>query len=92
MADFAAWASACGGFGAKVTKPGDLEAAIREALRLRRPGTGRRATSTRTSRRCPARSTYEQAKKFAEAFLKGQPHKAAIATTLFKDKIQQMRG
>jgi thiamine pyrophosphate-dependent acetolactate synthase large subunit-like protein len=35
---------------------------------------------------------YEQAKKFAEAFLRGQPHKATIATTLFKDKIQQLRS
>ena len=33
---------------------------------------------------------YDQAKKFAQAFLKGQPHKAAIATTLFKDKIEQL--
>ena len=32
------------------------------------------------------------AKKFAEAFLHGQPHKATIATTLFKDKIQQLRS
>jgi hypothetical protein len=30
--------------------------------------------------------------KFAQAFLRGQPHKAAIATTLFKDRIQQLRA
>jgi pyruvate dehydrogenase (quinone)/pyruvate oxidase len=29
--------------------------------------------------------------KFAESWLRGQPHKAAIATTLFRDKIQ-LRG
>ena len=40
----------------------------------------------------PGKVAYEQAKKFAEAFLKGQPHKAAIATTLFKDKIQQLKA
>ena len=40
----------------------------------------------------PGKVSYEQAKKFAQAFLKGQPHKVAIATTLAKDKIQQMRG
>ncbi len=34
--------------------------------------------------------SYDQAKKFAQAFLKGQPHKTAIATTLFKDKIEQL--
>jgi hypothetical protein len=32
------------------------------------------------------------AEKFAEAFLRGQPHKATIATTLFRDKIQQLRS
>jgi pyruvate dehydrogenase (quinone)/pyruvate oxidase len=35
--------------------------------------------------------TYEQAKKFTAAFLRGQPHKPAIATTLFKDRIQQLK-
>ena len=34
----------------------------------------------------------EQAKKFAEAFGKGQPHRSTIATTLFRDKIQQLRS
>jgi len=26
------------------------------------------------------------------SFLRGQPHKATIATTLFRDKIQQLRS
>jgi pyruvate dehydrogenase (quinone) len=38
----------------------------------------------------PGKVAFDQAKKFAQAFLKGQPHKAAIATTLFKDKIEQL--
>jgi len=37
----------------------------------------------------PGKVSYEQAKKFAEAFLRGQPHKVSIATTLFKDKLSQ---
>ncbi|HLQ57571.1 MAG TPA: hypothetical protein VK162_25285 [Streptosporangiaceae bacterium] len=40
----------------------------------------------------PGKVEYQQAKKFAEAFLKGQPRKATIATTLFKDKIQQLKS
>lgn|SRR6266498_5549120 len=40
----------------------------------------------------PGKVDYEQAKKFAQAFLKGQPHRAAIATTLFKDRIQRLRS
>ena len=39
----------------------------------------------------PGKIEYEQAKKFAEAFLHGQPRKATIATTLFKDKISQLK-
>ena len=27
----------------------------------------------------------------AQSFLRGQPHKVAIATTLFKDRIEQMK-
>ena len=38
----------------------------------------------------PGKVSYSQAKSFAQAFLKGQPHKAAIATTLFKDRIQKL--
>jgi pyruvate dehydrogenase (quinone) len=40
----------------------------------------------------PGHIKYEQAKKFTEAFLKGQPHKLTTATTLFKDKIQQLKA
>jgi pyruvate dehydrogenase (quinone)/pyruvate oxidase len=36
--------------------------------------------------------SYEQAKKFAESWLRRRPHRAAIATTLFKDRIQQLRA
>jgi pyruvate dehydrogenase (quinone)/pyruvate oxidase len=40
----------------------------------------------------PGKVTYEQAKKFATAFLRGQPHKATIASTLFRDKISELRS
>jgi pyruvate dehydrogenase (quinone)/pyruvate oxidase len=30
--------------------------------------------------------------KFAQAFLRGQPHKATIASTIFKDKIAELRS
>jgi pyruvate dehydrogenase (quinone) len=35
---------------------------------------------------------YQQAKKFAEALLRGQPRKATIGTTLFRDKIDQLKN
>jgi pyruvate dehydrogenase (quinone)/pyruvate oxidase len=37
-----------------------------------------------------AQVEYQQAKKFAGAFLRGQPRKATIATTLFRGKIEQL--
>ena len=40
----------------------------------------------------PGKVEYEQAKKFALAFLKGQPRKATIASTLFGDKIEQLKS
>jgi len=40
----------------------------------------------------PGKVTHDQAIKFAEAFLRGQPHKAAIASTLFKDRIEQLKA
>ena len=40
----------------------------------------------------PGKVEYQQAKKFAEAFIKGQPRKATIATTLFRDKIEQLKA
>ena len=40
----------------------------------------------------PAKVTYEQAKGFAQAWLRGQPLKATIASTLFRDKLDQLKG
>jgi len=90
-ADFAAWAQACHGFGAKVTKPGDVESAIREALAFQGPSLVDVDVDPNEPP-LPGKVTYEQAKKFAQSFVKGQPNRAAIATTLFKDKIQQLKG
>jgi hypothetical protein len=40
----------------------------------------------------PGKVEYKQAKKFDEAFLRGQPRKATIATTLYRDKIDQLKS
>jgi pyruvate dehydrogenase (quinone)/pyruvate oxidase len=40
----------------------------------------------------PVKVSYDQAKGFAQAFLRGQPRKATIATTLFRDKLDQLRS
>ncbi|NUW37770.1 pyruvate oxidase [Nonomuraea sp. SMC257] len=86
--DYSAWAVSCGGFGAKVTKPGDVAGAIGAALAHDGPALVDVAVNPNEPP-MPGKVTYEQAKKFAQAFLKGQPHRAAIATTLFKDRIEK---
>ena len=40
----------------------------------------------------PPKVSYEQAKGFSKAFLKGQPHRATITSTLFRDKISELKG
>jgi pyruvate dehydrogenase (quinone) len=89
--DYAAWARACGGFGVQVTKPGDLEPVLREAFEHDGPALVDVAVDPNEPP-MPAKVTYEQARNFAAAFLRGQPNRAAIASTLFKDKVQQLRA
>ncbi|MFC5829471.1 thiamine pyrophosphate-dependent enzyme [Nonomuraea insulae] len=88
-ADFSAWARSCGGFGAKVTKSGDVAPALRQALSHDGPALVDVDVNPNEPP-MPGKVSYDQAKSFAQAFLKGQPHKAAIATTLFKDRIQKL--
>jgi pyruvate dehydrogenase (quinone) len=87
--DFSALAAANGAFGAKVTQPADLAGAIRQALE--HPGPALVDVNVNPNEPpLPGKVEYEQAKKFALAFLRGQPHKATIATTLLKDRISQL--
>jgi pyruvate dehydrogenase (quinone) len=90
LPDYAAWARAAGAFGAHVAKPGDLSGALEEAFAHPGPALVDVAVDPNEPP-MPGKVEYEQAKKFMEAFLRGQPHKAAIATTLFKDRIAQLK-
>jgi pyruvate dehydrogenase (quinone) len=90
-ADFAPWAEACGGLGITVDKPGDLEAAVAEALAHHGPA----LVDVRVNPDeppMPAKVRYEQAKGFAQSFLKGQPRRASIASTVFRDKLEQLKS
>ncbi|MBO0804610.1 MAG: pyruvate oxidase [Nocardiopsaceae bacterium] len=91
FADYASFASANGAFGAKVTRPGELRDAVREALDHPGPAIVD-ANVNPDEPPMPGKVSYDQAKKFATAFLRGQPHRATIATTLLKDRIQEMRS
>jgi pyruvate dehydrogenase (quinone)/pyruvate oxidase len=90
-ANFAPWAEAGGCLGIRVEQPGGVEPAI--AAALAHPGPALVDVVVNPDEPpMPARVTYEQAKGFAESFLRGQPRRATIASTLFRDKLDQLKG
>jgi pyruvate dehydrogenase (quinone)/pyruvate oxidase len=91
LPDYAAWARGCGGMGVHVDKAEDLPGVLADALAHPGPALVDVAVNP-DEPPLPGKVSYDQAKKFAAAWLRGQPGKASIATTLFRDKIQQLRG
>jgi pyruvate dehydrogenase (quinone) len=89
--DYAALATANGALGIKVNKPGDVRGAIERALADSGPALVD-VNVNPDEPPLPGKVEYQQAKKFAEAFLRGQPRKATIATTLMRDRIDQLRS
>ncbi len=88
--DYAGWARSAGGYGVRVEKAAELPDALATAFAVDGPALVDVAVDPNEPP-MPGKVTYEQAKKFTAAFLRGQPHKSAIATTLFKDRIQQLK-
>jgi pyruvate dehydrogenase (quinone) len=89
--DYTAIATANGALGLKVTHPSEVRNAISEALSHNGPALVD-VNVNQDEPPLPGKVDYQQAKKFAEAFLRGQPRKATIATTLFRDKIEQFKA
>ncbi|WP_238017077.1 thiamine pyrophosphate-binding protein [Dactylosporangium sp. AC04546] len=89
--DYAAWARGCGGFGVQVAHPSQLPGALAEALAFDGPALLDVAVDA-DEPPMPAKVTYQQAVRFAEAFLRGQPHRASIATTILKDRITRLKS
>jgi pyruvate dehydrogenase (quinone) len=89
--DYAAFATANGALGVKVDRPEDVRKAVEQALRHDGPALVD-VNVNPDEPPLPGKVEYQQAKKFAEAFLRGQPRKATIATTLFRDKIEQLKA
>jgi pyruvate dehydrogenase (quinone)/pyruvate oxidase len=88
---FAPFAQSCGGLGLRVEKAAEVEPAVREALA--HPGPALVDVLVNPDEPpMPGKVSYEQAKGFAQAFLRGQPRRATIASTLFRDKLDQLRG
>ena len=89
--NYAALAEANGAFGVKVERAADVRGAVQRALAHAGPALVD-VNVNPDEPPLPGKVEYEQAKKFAEAFLRGQPRKATIATTLFRDKIHELKA
>jgi pyruvate dehydrogenase (quinone)/pyruvate oxidase len=89
--NYAALAEANGALGIKVEKAADVRGAVQQVLAHSGPAL-LDVNVNPEEPPLPGKIEYDQAKKFAQAFLRGQPHKATIATTLFKDKISELKG
>jgi pyruvate dehydrogenase (quinone)/pyruvate oxidase len=89
--DYAALATANGALGIKAEKAADVRGAIERVLDHEGPALID-VNVNPDEPPLPGKVEYQQAKKFAEAFLREQPRKATIATTLFRDKISQLRS
>jgi pyruvate dehydrogenase (quinone) len=88
--DFAPWAESCGGRGIRVEKPGDVETAIKEALA--HPGPALVDVVVNADEPpMPPKIHYDEAKSFAESFLKGTPRRISIAATVGRGKIDQLK-
>ena len=88
---FAPFAQSCGGLGLQVEKAAEVEGAVAEALAHPGPALVD-VTVNPDEPPLPGKVTYEQAKGFAQAWLRGQPRKATIASTLFRDKLDELNG
>jgi pyruvate dehydrogenase (quinone)/pyruvate oxidase len=88
-ANFSAFATANGAKGIRVERAEEVEVAVKDAFAHLGPVLVDVLTNP-DEPPMPPKVSYEQAKKFAQAFVRGQPHKATIASTIFRDKISEL--
>jgi pyruvate dehydrogenase (quinone) len=87
--DFAAYARACGGNGFTVREPRDCGHIVEEALATPGPVIVE-AYVDPYEPPLPANITVEQAAKFAESLVKGEPNRSKIALTVMEDKVKEL--
>jgi pyruvate dehydrogenase (quinone)/pyruvate oxidase len=87
--DFAKFADACGGLGFTVTKPEQLGPTLKAALASGRPAVVEVVVDP-VEPPMPSKIEFKQATRFAQALAKGQPDRAQIAITLFRDKLSEI--
>ena len=87
--DFAAIARACGGEGFTAEDPADCGRAGEEFLNVPGPAI-LQAVVDPLEPPLPAKVTADQALKFAESLIRGEPNRTKIALTALSDKVREM--
>jgi pyruvate dehydrogenase (quinone)/pyruvate oxidase len=87
--DFVKFAEACGGHGVRIEDPAECGDALDHALALPGPVLVE-AVVDPYEPPMPPNITLDQARKFAESLMKGQPAADKIVRTVLKDRIKEM--
>ena len=87
--DFAAFARACGATGLSITEPGECGRVLDEALATPGPVVVE-ATVDPYEPPLPAKITLEQARKFAQSLIRGEPNREKIALTVLGDRVREL--
>jgi pyruvate dehydrogenase (quinone)/pyruvate oxidase len=87
--NFAKFAEACGGTGFSVEDPGDCGAVIEQALATPGPVIVE-ARVDALEPPMPPKITRDQAVKFAESLMRGEPNREKIALTAISDKVREL--
>jgi pyruvate dehydrogenase (quinone)/pyruvate oxidase len=89
--DFVKFAEACGAIGFRCERPDEARPAL-EAMMLADGPALVEATVDPFEPPMPARVKVKQALHMAESLARGEPNRGRIALTLFRDKINDLRG
>jgi pyruvate dehydrogenase (quinone) len=87
--DFAMFARACGGEGLTIQDPADCGRIVEQALAAPGPVIVE-AYVDPYEPPLPANITIEQATKFAESLMRGEPNRSKIALTVLEDKVKEL--
>jgi pyruvate dehydrogenase (quinone)/pyruvate oxidase len=87
--DLAAFARACGGTGFTIDDPAKCGSILDEALSVSGP-TIIEAIVDPFEPPMPPKITAEQAAKFAESLIRGEPYRGKIAWTILSDKVREL--
>ncbi|PYQ86613.1 MAG: pyruvate oxidase [Acidobacteria bacterium] len=89
--DFVKFAEACGGIGFRCERPDEVHSAL-EAMLLADGPAICEAVVDPFEPPMPARVKAKQALHMAEALARGEPNRGRIALTLFRDKVNDLKG